>query len=236
MIKAIFFDFSQTLVDSADGFRTAEKAAERKIYTDLGLGSWNDFLKNYRKIRKDFHSRATFSRKTIWKKVYEYYCQQPNESLLKNWEHEYWQEVKCKTETFPETHRVLDKLSCKYQLALITNTQGEDFMEKHRVSEFPWLKRFFKEIIVAGESGVPPKPDPTPFRVCLKRLGMEVDQAVFVGDDWQVDIRGAFDAGLHPIWLKHHSLSRNWPNVKIPIPVITSLEELLNLEEVLSVN
>jgi len=28
MIKAILFDFGQTLVDAADGFRAAEKAAQ----------------------------------------------------------------------------------------------------------------------------------------------------------------------------------------------------------------
>ena len=30
MIKAIIFDFGQTLVDSADGFRSAEKIAKEK--------------------------------------------------------------------------------------------------------------------------------------------------------------------------------------------------------------
>ena len=32
MIKAVIFDFGQTLVNSADGFRTAEKQAQDKLF------------------------------------------------------------------------------------------------------------------------------------------------------------------------------------------------------------
>ena len=49
-----------------------------------------------------------------------------------------------------------------------------------------------------------------------------------MGDDWRIDICGAGDAGLHPIWLKHHSVKRNWPDVQTSVPVITSLEQLLD--------
>ena len=34
MIKAILFDFGQTLVDSADGFRAAETIAKEKIFLE----------------------------------------------------------------------------------------------------------------------------------------------------------------------------------------------------------
>lgn len=44
LTKAVIFDFGQTLVDSADGFRTAEKEAETRIFEDLGMESWPEFL------------------------------------------------------------------------------------------------------------------------------------------------------------------------------------------------
>jgi hypothetical protein len=42
------------------------------------------------------------------------------------------------------------------------------------------------------------------------------------------------DAGIQPIWLQHHAVSRNWPVVETSLPIITSLEPLLNLQNVLN--
>ena len=84
---------------------------------------------------------------------------------------------------------------------------------------------------MAGEEGVPPKPNPEPFRLCLEELHLDPSEAVYVGDDYRIDICGARDAGLHPIWIKHHLVKRNWPEVKTTAPVIPSLDELLELEK-----
>ena len=51
----------QTLVDSADGFRRAEKEAQDRLFKDLSLTLKDKFLENYRRIRKQFHDRSDFS-------------------------------------------------------------------------------------------------------------------------------------------------------------------------------
>lgn len=233
MIRAILFDFGQTLVDSANGFRAAEKEAQTKIFSNLSLTLWDEFLSNYRRIRKEFHAKSIFSRKSIWNEVYFYYCLEPDLKRLEIWENEYWERVKAETVPFPETVQVLEKLNTEYRLGLITNTQGQKASEKHRISLFPELERFFEVVIVAGESGLPPKPDPAPFHLCLDSLGTTPGEAVYIGDDWRIDICGAKDIGLQPIWIKHHSVRRSWPDIKTSVPVITSLDQLLDLDRVL---
>jgi len=233
MIRAILFDFGQTLVDSANGFRAAEKEAQNKIFSNLSLTLWDEFLSNYRRIRKEFHAKSIFSRKSIWKEVYFYYCLEPDLKRLEIWENEYWERVKAETVPFPETVQVLEKLNTQYRLGLITNTQGQKASGKHRISLFPELERFFEVIIVAGEADVPPKPDPAPFHLCLDSLGTTPGEAVYIGDDWRIDICGAKDIGLQPIWIKHHSVRRSWPDIKTPVPVITNLDQLLDLNRVL---
>ena len=62
MIKALLFDFGQTLVDSSDAFRVAEKEAQGRLFADMspdteGL-SWKEFLGQYRAIRKEFHQKS----------------------------------------------------------------------------------------------------------------------------------------------------------------------------------
>ena len=233
MIKTVIFDFGQTLADSAQGFRSAEKEVEKKIFKDLALTSWQEFLEIYRKIRKKFHEMSNFSRKTLWQEVYWYYCSQCDEELLEKWQRQYWRMVNDSTKLFPETENVLKKLSVDYSIALITNTEGRQETVKHRITLFPQLEILFDVVIVAGQSSVPAKPDPAPFVMCLEKMGTSADEAIYVGDDWRIDVCGARDAGLQPIWLKHHLVKRTWPDVKETVPIITSLEQLLDLKSVM---
>jgi HAD superfamily hydrolase (TIGR01549 family) len=232
MIEAIVFDFGQTLVDSADGFRAAEKEAQIKIFSDLAVSSWEAFLSDYREIRKESHERSIFSRKTIWLKAYTHYGKKPDLNLIEKWEDDYWEKVKTETKPFPETEQVLKTLSSLYRLVMITNTQGQKISRKHRINEYPEIERFFELIIVAGESGVPPKPDPASFLLCLNRLGIERSEAVYVGDDWRIDICGAMNVGIQPIWIQHESVRRSWPAVETTVPIINTLVPLLNMKSI----
>ena len=210
-IEAVIFDFCQTLVDSANGFRLAEKIAERKIFTDLALTDWDAFLAIYRRVRKDFHARSCFSRKSAWQEVYWQHCREGDEALLSQWEADYWSDVEVETVIFPETMRVLTALGREYKLALITNTEGRPDSDDHPVRRFPDLQALFDVIVIAGEAGVPAKPDPKAFSACLDALGVAPTKCVYVGDDWRRDIRGAKDAGLYAVWIKHRSVQRKHP-------------------------
>ncbi len=210
----------------------AEKQAETKIFKDLALESWLDFMTDYRRLRKDFHTKSNLSRKALWGAVYRHYDREPNASLISREENDYWERVKSNTKPFQETKRVLEQLASKYRLALITNTQGQEVSGWHRISLFPDLESFFEVVIVAGENDIPPKPAPMPFLLCLEKLGLEPADAIYVGDDWRNDICGAEAVGIQPIWLKHHTISRNWQIIETQVPVITNLKPLLDLESI----
>jgi len=226
MIKAILFDFGQTLVDSADGFRKAEKETQRLIFEDLGVESWPDFLSDYRKFRQDFHARSNFSRKDFWQAIYAHYDQKSDDEMLLRMELEYWELIKTLTKPFPETQMVLAQLASEYRLGLITNTQGQHTPDQHRLSLFPEIEKFFEFIIVAGENGIPPKPASKPFIIGLEKLGISPSEAIYVGDDWRNDICGAKEVGIQPLWLQHYSVTRKWPTIETQVPVLVSLEQL----------
>jgi putative hydrolase of the HAD superfamily len=230
MIQAVVFDFGQTLVDSADGFRTAEKEMQAKAFAALGLTTWEDFLDSYREIRTCFHARSDFSRRRILEAVFRRHGREVDYELLERWETEYWERIKTMTRVFPEVEAVLTALRGKYRLALITNAQGQKQDGKHRLVNYPELERFFEVIIVAGEGGIPAKPDQAPFLLCLKILKIDPHEALYVGDDWRIDICGSQAVGMHPVWLQHRMVRRRWPAVESPAPVIDGLEHLLDIE------
>lgn len=230
MIRAVVFDFGQTLADSAEGFRRAEKEAQAKLFGHMALSLTEKFREHYRRIRQEFHERSNFSRPAMWREVYHYYCLAADDALLREWERQYWETVKAHTVLFPETTHVLQALKAHFRIALITNTQGQPVSGAHRIREFPELEPYFELILVAGENGIAPKPDPAPFRLCLKALGLAPSEAVYVGDDWRNDVCGSREAGLHPVWIKHASVQRRWPQVKPDVPVITRLDQLFGLD------
>jgi len=136
------------------------------------------------------------------------------------------------TKPFPETIRVLEKLAEKYRLGIITNTQGQKNTGAHRIALFPDIEKFFETIIIAGESGLPPKPDPQPFALCLEKMKIKnPSEAIYVGDDFEKDIHGAAAAGLLPVWIKHSLVKRSWPEPEIctDVKVITGLDGLLEI-------
>ena len=155
MIKAIIFDFGQTLVDSADGFRSAEKIAKEIIFLNLfpsaNENQWQTFLTEYRQIRKRFHTKSNFSRPAIWQAVYDRFNCRADSKKLTQMETEYWELVKSRTIPFPETISVLEKLAKEFQLGMITNTQGQKTSGTHRIALFPDIEKFFETIIIAGE-------------------------------------------------------------------------------------
>jgi putative hydrolase of the HAD superfamily len=233
MIRAVLFDFGQTLVDSSRGFKQAEKEVQEKIFEALAVTDRERFMTHYRRIRADFHGRSDFSRYAMWDELYYYYCVAADSGHLREWEEDYWKTVKAGTRPFEETLEVLSSLERQYALALITNSQGQMSEGPHRITLFPDIEKFFKMIIVAGEGGIPAKPDPEPFRRCLELLGVSPGEAVYVGDDWRIDICGARSAGIFPIWLKHRSVKRNWPEMRDVVPIIDNLEPLLRLDQLL---
>src|SRR5512133_2180245 len=182
MIRAVVFDFGQTLVDSADGFRAAEKELQQKAVMLLPPSLREGFLDVYRQTRTRLHDRSLFSRKALLEEIFRYYGRQIDPAVGEQWEADYWERIKAMTRPFPETETVLKTLLARgYRLALITNTQGQRREEKHRLSNYPELERFFEVIVVAGEAGIPAKPDPAPFRLCLEKLAVAPGEALYVG-------------------------------------------------------
>ena len=83
---------------------------------------------------------------------------------------------------------------------LVTNFYGN----MHTVLEEFGLDHLFKEVVESSVVGVR-KPDPEIFRLGVKALGLEPQETVMIGDNYEKDIVPAQSIGCHTIWLSPQS-------------------------------
>jgi putative hydrolase of the HAD superfamily len=67
-----------------------------------------------------------------------------------------------------------------------------------------------------------PKPDARIFKAALEKTGVEGKEAVFVGDQYRIDVVGARNAGIQPILIDRYDL---YPDIK-DCPRIRTLPEI----------
>ena len=231
MIKAIVFDFVQTLGTAADGYKDAEKNSQKKLYAKMGIDSWDKYMDLYREERKQHFLKSDFSRKNVWIKLCNHFNIPLDNKFLDQLEDEYWEIVKNSMKLFPGALEVLNNLKSKYKLGMISNSQKDGSTKALENDEYKKLEKLFDEIVIAGEGDIPAKPDPAPFKMILEKLGVKPGEAIFVGDDFRVDIEGSKNAGITPVWLKHYSVERNWPEPSFDVIQITKLEDVIDIEK-----
>ncbi|MFB0558394.1 MAG: HAD family hydrolase [Candidatus Bathyarchaeia archaeon] len=117
---------------------------------------------------------------------------------------------------YPCVEEVLEKLSERYVLAVISNTMSD---QPRLILEQTYLDRYFELVVCSRELGIR-KPNPRIFEFVLDRLGVEPGEAIHVGDSVEADMMGALNAGVRPVWIKNQQ-SLHWTG-----DTITSICEL----------
>jgi putative hydrolase of the HAD superfamily len=101
---------------------------------------------------------------------------------------------------FPGTTETLAYLSEKgYQLHLITN--GFETTQHHKLRH-SGIERFFGEVITSeGSNSL--KPQKEIFEYAIRKAGARLNESIMIGDSIEVDIIGAYNAGLSQVHVNH---------------------------------
>jgi len=205
--KHLFFDLDRTLWDfEANSLNTLREIFENRYLQEKGIKSFDIFLRFYKtynhqlwdqykagQIKKAFLSierfRGTLKNFNI-----------NDEELAYNISQDYITISPTKTKLFPNTKEVLEKLSAKYQLHIITNGFNEVQFDKLKNCG---LDVFFHQIITSEMVGVQ-KPAAEVFEYALTKAGAQKTESVMIGDDQEVDIIGAANFGIDQIFVNYH--------------------------------
>ncbi|GLF98956.1 HAD family hydrolase [Streptomyces yaizuensis] len=97
---------------------------------------------------------------------------------------------------FPDVLPALDALG-GYRHALLSNSSLT--VQRPKLAALGVADRF-EAVVCAVELGIS-KPEAEAFRSACRTLGLPPEQVAYVGDEPDIDARGATDAGLMGIWL-----------------------------------
>ncbi len=198
-ITHVFFDLDHTLWDYETNSRKVLRDLYRQFQLSASLTACEDeFLLSYSQINDRFW--ADFDNGVIDK---EYLRTERFKEVLRvcgaadvsNWEvlNDYFLEHCPRQGGIMEgTLEVLDYLSQRYKLAIITN--GFDAIQQIKMSH-SGIDKYFTHIYTS-ETIVKKKPDPAIFQHAMKELGALPHQAVMIGDNLNTDVGGAINAKM----------------------------------------
>ena len=128
-------------------------------------------------------------------------------------------------ETLTKTCSVVEELSKRYPMVLVTNFYGNMPV----VLEEFGLAKYFKSIVESSVVGLR-KPDPVLYALGVKELNMQAEEIIVIGDSYRKDIYPAREIGCKAVWIKNIC----WEEEPIeeghePTHIIDTLEKLTEI-------
>jgi putative hydrolase of the HAD superfamily len=205
--RHLFFDLDHTLWD----FETNAKQTLEQLYTSLfladrGISSFDDFHKQYiihndklwDRYRNGFIKVDELRWKRMWHTLLDFKI--GDDKLARQMSDEFLNLLPTRKALFPYTIEILTYLSNKgYQLHLITNGFEET---QHSKLKYAGIGSFFGKVITSeGSNSL--KPHKEIFEYALKSTGADAATSIMIGDNIEVDIIGAKNAGLDQVYVNH---------------------------------
>jgi len=104
----------------------------------------------------------------------------------------YRRSIAAALEPVPGAADLVRRLRDRYRVGLLTN--GPVRAQRDKLATLGW-EALFDAVVVTGDLAAG-KPDERAFEAVLDRLGVAPDEAAYVGDEVEADVRGASEAGL----------------------------------------
>ncbi|AVR44169.1 noncanonical pyrimidine nucleotidase, YjjG family [Christiangramia fulva] len=222
-IEHVFFDLDHTLWD----FEKNSALAFQKIFEDQKINiSVLEFLKVYKPI--NFRYWEMYRSNSVTKEALRYgrlkesfdsLKFEATDATINTLADDYIKYLLANNHLLEDGREVLDYLSKKYELHIITNGFEE---VQHSKMKNSGILHYFKSITTSEEAGVK-KPHPAIFEKALRKSKADPLKSVMIGDNLEADIIGAHKFGLHTIYLDTEE-----ENIEVEFVRIEKLKELLN--------
>ena len=199
--ETIFFDLDRTIWDFEANAKDSFKDMYLKYKLASEIPSFEYFYTTYRqhndKLWKNYREKKITKEKLSW---YRFFLtlldfDVDNPELAQKLGVDYLKISQTKQQLFPYTHEVLSYLKGKYTMHIITN--GFEEVQFSKLTNCK-LNQYFSKIITSEKAGFQ-KPKPEIFNYALEYTNARVETSIMIGDDMEVDIKGAKGVGMDQV-------------------------------------
>ncbi|MCD4734755.1 MAG: YjjG family noncanonical pyrimidine nucleotidase [Bacteroidales bacterium] len=208
----IFFDLDHTLYDfDKSSYETFSELYYKYCLFDKGIENLDNCYTRYRKINEELW--ALYKEGKLEKKflnVQRFYLTFKefgidDRTFAEHFAIDYITESPLKLCLFPGAWEVLNYLQDKYKLHIITNGFEEVQFKKIKANE---LNKYFQTITTSEEAGVK-KPFSGIFELALQKAEAKVCESLMIGDDIEVDIKGAKSVGMDQMFFNIENIQHS---------------------------
>ncbi len=208
--RHLFFDLDHTLWD----FEANARATLEELHTSLkleekGVNDFELFYTNYlvhnerlwEQYRNGFIKQNELRGKRMRLALLDFKI--VNEELSEKMNVRFLELLPTRTIVFPYCFEILDYLiEKKYTLHLITNGFEE---VQHSKLKYSGLAKYFTEVITSEGSNYL-KPNKEIFEYAFSKSNAKPDESIMIGDNIEVDIAGAINAGIDSVFVNHNKI------------------------------
>lgn len=205
-LKAVIFDLDDTLVDARRAFQIALDRAFRAVYPELTNDQFERALFLWRSDAAGFYRAYTRGERSYEEQrelrlvhaAEQVGLAPPTDAEIAVWMGEWDRGFRAGWTAFPDAIPTLGWIEERgYSLGVITNAHANMQEEKLRVTG---LAEHVSLLVTLDTLGFG-KPDPRVFHEAVRQLGVEPSEALYVGDEFDLDAHAAKEAGLQAAWL-----------------------------------
>lgn len=208
-VKAVLFDLDDTLYDHRFSSRNGLIALKRR-YAFLHNVKLDELEKHYFNVLNEIHLSKVLTgfytldeaRNERMRILFAEFYGDTAEETLNEARKIYSYSYEKTQRSVPGAKQLLKALKKKVNIGIVSNNFLKGQIGK--VNE-TGLAPYIDIVVTSEEIGVT-KPDPEIFDAALKKLNCGSDEAVMIGDSWEIDISGARNAGIRAIWFNRYGL------------------------------
>ena len=229
-IRGVLFDWDGTLVrgEPFDFHAAAESIASyvaRRLETQF---SADDFRRAFQAVLPEYKPGETELAPTIQRLLGEAFTWlglAVGVNDVESTARLFFREAAAGLTVYDDARALLASLRYRgYRTGVVTNSLFPSALFEPKVNELG-LAGYFDSFVSSADVGLA-KPNPSPYLKALADMGLEPQDAIFVGDTAVTDIAGARAAGMRAVLLERSDRARDRSGFLV-IERLTSLNDLL---------